>query len=308
MKTKLHLLAILPALVFSSSCSFMDLFNGGKKMKNVNVIILSGQSNAVGCKASKNLINSMGQEAYDKYLEGFENIKIAYNNYMVTDYNVKPHPMALQNSSKGKFVKVQLGQGNVPENFGPEIGMAEELTEKWGDKLYIIKVASGGSNLNDDWAQYTDEMFNNLVNFVSKKLGELEEEGLKPYIRAFCWMQGEGDAYPNYHQYYKENLDSLKYNLDKSLLKFTEDDNLPFIDAGIGPGPHKDGTNEWVYYKEVNEEKQRFAAQSETNIYFDTIEAGLHSNQEPSDDVHYDSESQIKLGHLFAQNFEKFLK
>jgi len=151
-------------------------------------------------------------------------------------------------------------------------------------------------------------MFKTLVNFVGKRMEDLEKDGLKPYLRAFCWMQGEGDSYPGYWQYYFDNLQSLKRNLDKELLKYTENNNLPFVDAGIGRGTHSDGTDEWVYYKEVNSCKKDFAALSETNIYFDTIEAGLHSNQEPNDDVHYDSESQVKLGHLFAQNFEQFLK
>lgn len=302
MKIKLDLLALIPTILFSTGCN--------KKMKSVNVIILSGQSNAVGCKASVNLINSMGQEAYDRFSKGFEDIKIAYNNWTVSDYFVNPHPMELQNSSKkGKFEKVQLGQGNTKDNFGPEIGIADELHDKWGKKLYIIKVASGGSNLNDDWAQDTDEMFKTLVSFVDKRMSELEEEGLKPYLRAFCWMQGEGDSYPGYADVYDLNLESLKRNLDRAFLKYTENNNLPFIDAGIGPGYHPDtGKNEWELYEKVNQCKKDFALQSPTNIYFDTIEAGLHSNQEPNDDVHYDSESQVKLGHLFAQNLEQFLK
>ena len=301
MKLKLHLLALVPALVFSTGC-------GGKKMKNVNVVIISGQSNAAGCKASRNLINSMGQEAYDKFNAGYQNIKIAYSNWTV-DYTKSSRPKYCQNASlKGAFVDVKLGQGNSTETFGPEIGIAEELTERWGDKLYIIKVPCGASNLNDDWSQPTDELFVTLIDFVNKRMSDLEEQGVKPYLRAFCWMQGEGDSYPNYWQYYKENLDNLKRNLDRELLKYTEDNNLPFVDAGIGRGTHSDGTDEWVYYKEVNDCKKEFAAQSPTNIYFDTIEAGLHSNQEPNDDVHYDSESQVKLGHLFAQNFEQFLK
>ena len=302
MKRKLHLLTLIPALLFSVGC--------GEKteMKNVNVIILSGQSNAVGCKASANLINSMGQEAYDKYNAGFENIKIAYNCWTV-DYTKPSRPKYLQNTSKkGEFVKVQLGQGNVTENFGPEVGMAEELTERFGDNLYIIKFACGASNLNDDWSQPTDEMFTSLVSFVNKRMADLEGLGLKPYLRAFCWMQGEGDSYPNYWPYYKDNLVGFKRNLDRELLKFTEDNNLPFVDAGIGPGTHPDDTNEWEYYQEVNDAKREFAALSPTNIYFDTIEAGLHSDREPNDDVHYDSESQIKLGPLFAQNFDHFLK
>ena len=310
MKKKLYLCAVLPALLLASSCSAEDLMFWKKKdMKNVNVIILSGQSNAAGCKASANLITSMGQEYYDKYEAGFDDVKIAFANYTVTDYNKIPHPMELQNSSKGKFLNVKLGQGNVTANFGPEIGMAEELHEKWGNKFYIIKVPSGGSNLNDDWADSNEYMFKQLVDFVDARMDDLKQQNLNPVLRAFCWMQGEGDSYPGYWKYYYENLVRFKKNLDKFLLKYTENENLPFIDAGIGPGAAKGETSgEWQYYKEVNDCKKDFANLSETNIYFDTIEAGLHSNEEPYDNVHYDSASQIKLGHLFAQNFEKFLK
>ena len=307
MKTKLHLLAMIPALIFSAGCDF-NLFGGKEKqMEKVNVVILSGQSNAVGCKAYSFLESTM-PDKYNEYLAGYEDVQIAFNNYTV-DYMSSSRPKYIQNSSpKSKFTKVQLGQGNSTSNFGPEVGMAEELHQRWGSKLYIIKIACGASCLGLDWSLAEDEMFVNLVKFVNNRMAELEENGLKPYLRAFCWMQGEGDSYDGYYQFYKENLINLKKNLDKELLKYTEDNNLPFIDAGIGPGTHSNGENEWHYYKEVNDAKKEFAALSETNIYFDTIEAGLHSDREPNDDVHYDSESQIKLGHLFAQNFEKFLK
>ena len=92
-------------------------------------------------------------------------------------------------------------------------------------------------------------------------------------------------------------------------MKLTEDNNLPFVDAGIGMGKNPNTEElEWKHYAEVNEAKRDFAKLSETNIYFDTIEEGLHSNQEPNDFVHYDSESVIKLGHLFAKAYEPFLK
>ena len=304
MKTKLHLLAIIPAMIFSSGCG-----NDKNMKKDVNVIILSGQSNAVGCKNSQFLIQTMGQEKYDQYNAGFEDVKIAFNNWDC-DYASAARTKTLQNYSKnGKFVNVQLGQGNVPANFGPEIGMAEELHDKFGGKLYIIKCACGASNLNDDWADANSDMFLNLKNFVTKKMEELQKEGLNPILRAFCWMQGEGDSYPNYYNYYLLNTERLKYNLDKAFLQYTENNNLPFIDAGIGAGyNHDTHENTWEYYKEVNEAKQAFAARSETNIYIDTIAEGLHSDQEPNDYVHYDSESQIKLGHLFAKAYEPYLK
>ena len=300
MKTNFKLLGLLPALLFTVGC-------GGDKMKEVNVIVISGQSNAVGCKASTNLINSMGQAKYDEYLAGYEDIKISYNCWTVESDSSRTK--TLQNySPRGEFVKVTLGQGNSQKNFGMEVGIAEALHEKYGDKLYIIKCPCGVSNLNDDWSLTTDEMYLTLINFVGKGIEKLEKQGLKPKLRAFCWMQGEGDAWDRYYQFYYTNLVRFKEHLDADLLKYTEDNNLPFIDGGIGPGTHPNGKNEWEYYQEVNDAKIRFAALSPTNIFIDTIAAGLHSNQEPNDDVHYDSESVIQLGHLFAQNIEQFLK
>ena len=297
MINKLYFLALIPALVFSAGC-------GDKKMnKDVNVIIISGQSNAVGCKANINLIDSMGQEKYNEYKAGYEDIKIAYSNWTCA-WDDPARPMSLQNSSKGgAFVKVELGQGNNKDNFGPEVGIAEELHEKWGNKLYIIKIASGASNLNDDWAQTTDFMYKKMVEFVDGRMKSLSDEGLNPILRAFCWMQGEGDAFANYYDFYYDNLVRFKEHLDKDFSHYTEDGTLPFIDAGIG-----DGDGHWQYYKEVNECKVDFANLKPTNIYIDTIAEGLHTTQEAPDHDHYDSDSQIKLGRLFAQNFEQFLK
>ena len=81
--------------------------------------------------------------------------------------------------------------------------------------------------------------------------------------------------------------------------------DFPFVDAGINNSP------QWQYYRKVNEAKQQFADESENNIYIDTIAAGLHTNQEPfdtPDTAHYDTESQVQLGHLFAEAFEPFLE
>ena len=305
MKKGFKLLTLLPAVLLAASCS---ISSKNMKKETVNVVIISGQSNAAGCKSADFLQSSM-PDKYPEYLAGYEDVKIAFSNWTV-DYMKPERTKIFQNGSpKGKFVKVQLGQGNVNTNFGPEVGIAEELHEKWGNKLYLIKVPCGASNLAYDWSLPTDEMFVTLVKFVKNRMQDLENEGYQPYLRAFCWMQGEGDSYDGYYQYYFDNLVSLKHNLDTELLKYTEDQaGLPFIDAGIGRGTHADGTDEWRFYKEVNEAKQKFAALSDIHIYFDTIEAGLHSDKEPNDDVHYDSESQIQLGHLFAKNFEQFLK
>ena len=49
----------------------------------------------------------------------------------------------------------------------------------------------------------------------------------------------------------------------------------------------------------------------DNNFYIDTIAAGMHTDQEPfnnPDGAHYDTESEVLLGHLFAEAFEPFLE
>ena len=132
----------------------------------------------------------------------------------------------------------------------------------------------------------------------------LKDMGYAPTIRAMCWMQGEGDSYDKYYQDYYANTKLFVGNLREDLKSLAGDQDFPFIDAGIN------NSKQWEYYKEVNEAKQQFAAESENNIYIDTIGAGMHTNQEPYPTVdvcHYDSESEVLLGHLFAEEFEQFL-
>ena len=108
-----------------------------------------------------------------------------------------------------------------------------------------------------------------------------------------------------YYQVYYDNLVEFVGNVRTDLKELAGNKDVPFIDAGINNSP------QWQYYRKVNEAKQQFANDSENNIYIDTIAAGLHTNQEPTDTpdtAHYDSESQLQLGHLFAEAFEPFLE
>lgn len=60
----------------------------------------------------------------------------------------------------------------------------------------------------------------------------------------------------------------------------------------------------WKYYKEMNESKSKYASEHENCCFIDTIAHGLTTNNEPEgapDWAHYDSDSVVKLGRLFAE-------
>ena len=269
--------------------------------KPVDVVVISGQSNAVGCTHSNCITRSIGASYYQDYMRGFPDIQIAYDSWTKDEGPI----FYSQNKSKDdNFVKVMLGQGNSLATFGPEIGIAEAMHEKYAGKLFIIKYACGASNLKDDWAQKNSPMYPRLIEYVKKQMKNLEDKGYIPTIKAFCWMQGEGDAWDGYYQDYYANLTGFAANIRADLKDMAGNKDVPFIDAGIS------NSKQWQYYRQVNTAKKQFADDREDNIFIDTIEAGMHTNLEPFDEpdtAHYDTESEVQLGHLFAEAFEPFL-
>ena len=274
--------------------------------KPVDVVLISGQSNAVGCTRANAIKDwNNGTTKFYQYVEGFPEIQIAFDSW-TKDVQSDGSPIFYsQNKSKDDtFFKVMLGQGNSTSNFGPVIGIAEELHEKCANKLFLIKYACGASNLKDDWTKRDSPMYGRFINYVKKQMQNLKDMGYAPTIKAFCWMQGEGDSYDGYYQVYYDNLKEFVTNVRTDLKELAGNKDMPFVDAGINNSP------QWQYYRQVNAAKQQFAEESDINFYIDTIEAGLHTNQEPKGDIdtaHYDSESQLLLGKLFARQFEQFL-
>ena len=273
----------------------------------VDVVIISGQSNGVGCTNSIYLPDTVGAEKYEEYFNGYDSIQIAYDSWTKDWPNGydKPATFYSQNvSKKNGFVKVALGQGNSRNTFGPEIGIAEKTHEKYGGKLFLIKYACGASNLKDDWATRKSPMYPRFIQYVQMQMKNLKDKGYEPTIKAFCWMQGEGDTYPGYYTFYQDNLREFVTNVREDLKDLAGDKEIPFIDAGIS------AASMWEYSRQVNEAKKAFAEESENNYFIDTQAAGLHTDKEPPgspDEAHYDSDSQVKLGNLFAEAFEKFL-
>ena len=271
----------------------------------VDVIVISGQSNAVGCTHADCITRSIGNSKYREYMKGYENIQIAFDSWTKdVDASGKSIFYSQNKSKDNTFIKTMLGQGNSLSCFGPEIGIAETMHEKYGDKLFLIKYACGASNLKDDWASKTSPMYPRLISYVKMQMQNLVDLGYIPTIKAFCWMQGEGDAWDGYYDSYYENLKGFASNIREDLKDLSGNVDLPFIDAGIS------NSKDWQYYRQVNNAKKQFAEESVNNIYIDTIEAGMHTDQEPFDSpdtCHYDTESEVLLGKLFAQSFEPFL-
>ncbi len=296
MKTIIKFMLLSPLAFSVIGC------NNQKEPKPVDVIVISGQSNAVGCTHTDCIKKSIGYSKYQEYLDGYPDIQIAFDSWTKDGANFYSQNVSKDNT----FTKVMLGQGNSLTSFGPEIGIAEALHEKYANKLFLIKYACGASNLKDDWLNRNSPMYGRFVEYVRLQMDNLKKMGYIPTIKALCWMQGEGDAWDGYCDEYYNNTKTFVTNLRSDLKELCGDKDFPFIDALIN-----NNAKEWPKYKVVNEAKRQFAEESDNNYLVDTIEAGMHTNIEPfgnPDYCHYDTESEVLLGHLFAEQFEQFLE
>ena len=258
--------------------------------KTAHVIILTGQSNCTGCSITSYLQDQVSEEAFSRYENGYENVHI--------NFNIDNH----RTCSNGEFRKTNLECGSIPEEFGPEVGLADILNKTYpNEEFFILKLSISGYTLNYHWMKEYErgEIYNSTVLFVKNSLDYLKAMNYKVSLEAVMFMQGESDTTEYKTNRYFNNLQNYVSFLREDLKEYTWDNGLFFIDAGISDSPYNLPT-----YKELNEAKKKFSEESELNKYFSTIENGLTTLNEPyyePDLGHFDALSEIRLGELFAE-------
>ena len=259
----------------------------GQKAK---VIILIGQSNATGCSLTSYLEKNLGEEAYAKYEKGFSNVLI---NYCLDDHKY---------TSNGEFVTTDLSCGAGEGYFGPEVGIAEKLAEEYPDEtVFILKYSMSGYSLHHHWLSEgkRGSIYEAFMIFAKQYMDTLLEHNYDAKIDVICWMQGESDTTDYKASKYYENQKAFVGYLRDDLAKYAQEGGIYFVDAGISNSPYCEPA-----YPAINQAKEQFSRDSELNIYFPTISEGLTIHLEPEGEPdwgHYDSLSELKLGHLFGE-------
>ena len=265
--------------------------------KNVDVIVLCGQSNAEGHTWTNELIKNIDKTTAKKYINGFDNFKIRFNCSNGLNKN-------------NDFSNVKLGEGVSVNQFGPEIGICDYLDSVHSyleNDIYIIKYAVGGTSLYYNWRSTSSsnennnvgDLYTNLINYIDESIDLLKNQDLIPNIKAICWMQGESDSNSMASSFYEELennfINDLSYHIEEK-----QNTKVSFLSAGISNCPNWD-----QYYKVINTAKYNNSLKdNEYRYYIDTIKEKLEYSKEPisnPDINHYDSLSMIKLGNLFAK-------
>ena len=265
--------------------------------KKATVILLAGQSNASGCSLDEYLERNVSPEKYAEYEAGYDNVYINY--------------FASGNNQSDGFVKCSVRQGEEGKCFGPELGLAERLNELYPDEtFFIIKYAWGATDLFDRWLSpssdgNTGDLYKHFVKYAKLSMEYLISKNYDVSIAGMCWMQGESDSFSVEHGInYEVHLSNFIKDIRKTFSRYADDDGIAFIDAMIADNPVF-----WVYCDLVNESKRRVAEQSPMNLLLDTQHLITTNEPEENPDIpHYDSLSQIELGHMFAEALSGFFQ
>lgn len=268
----------------------------GSSLSDTNVkkvIILAGQSNAVGYTAKGHLESSSSTfsgERLREMSEGYERIQIAFRNNSGTS----------SFRSGNTFEPVTFGYGLYKLTcFGPEVGLAETLSRAYPDEeFYIIKCAVGGSSLCIDWnpvSSPTGRLCDELLIFTEKEIRLLEKEGIHVEIVSFCWMQGEADT--AHFSEYGELFEKLIRKFESEFNDNMPENGMAVIQAGI--------SRFWQEYERLNAVKENYAADHENGYYFSTND--LTYDRDNKDYAHYDAAAMITLGNRFGEFTVKHL-
>ena len=243
----------------------------------VKVVILSGQSNALGCS----LFSYLPTEPDFEHLSGtFEDVYLNFYD-------------AYSERKTDGFVPTTGHYGATEDHFGPELGMADVLSAEYpGERIFILKFTYSGAALATEFVPWRNRFYPQMIRFIDRSLDYLKSKNYRPELVGFCWMQGESDAMmaPND---YESNMDSLVRSLRCDL-----DPDLRIFDAAIADNPVF-----WVNPDVVNKAKQNLSESLEGYCFIDTNAAGFTTDKEPEgnpDKAHYDAHSELELGRLFG--------
>jgi len=162
-----------------------------------------------------------------------------------------------------------------------------------GITVGIIPCAVGGSAI-EQWLN--DETFRGvkLLSNFEEKVKLIKSSGT---IKGIIWHQGESNAKPELIPLYAGRLDSLT----KIFRKTVKNDSLPIIIAELGSYAEPlEKKNRW---NSINTIIKTFAEKNPNTFVVNTQDL-----KQKGDTVHFDSESQRKMGERFAHKYLEIMQ
>jgi hypothetical protein len=119
----------------------------------------------------------------------------------------------------------------MKDSFGPELSFGRRVSQQIEAPIAIIKVASGGTTLGEDWNPDMPggfKLYPLTLEHVRASLAELDRKKLAYRIEGFMWHQGENDMF------HKEFKPAYAKNLKNFIASWRRDLNAPHLKFYIG--------------------------------------------------------------------------
>lgn len=281
----------IPALVSLAVSQLCAAETTAFDLKSVDLLIVAGQSNAVGADTDPGRMQSNEADQHIMFW------------WRCGD----PPPDQHDSTSGGKWTHLQaqpLGDPKKPKQgrqygnfahpdggFGPEIGFARTLYAAEKKPLAVVKVAFSGTGLRRDW-DHTDPgesgaCYRSLISEIQAAILAAEKDGIELRPRAFGWVQGESDANAEDSVVYARNLEAMLTELRTEL-------HAPNLMALIAVNTRfLEGRNRFM--PAIIEQQKLAASFNPRWQYVDTSAATVANH------VHFDSEGTLEVGRLFAE-------
>lgn len=265
------------------------------------VYAIMGQSNASG-NSLYQFLESKDPDIYNKFIgTGVSKVQYAYDNYLTKDENFQNIKFGFGDNFNGDGVA-----------FGPEIGIADVLSEKsWTS--YIIKAAYSGTSLFEQWLinGNRNDLYNQMVGFIKDRLDYLKDNGKNPVLKGIFWMQGESDGY-------YLNIANMYEELETKFISYLKEDLSDYYDGYFNfvDGFISTRVSYWPYGYVINQAKYNISLTDEHHYCIKTNgedEGALnllskYDVGEQDDTAHYASTSMIELGREAAKYLLKWLE
>lgn len=255
----------------------------------------------LGCKTSAPTLRYAGNpqksKPYHVILMGGQSNMVGQGN--VSDLEKAGLPHRVKYFNFGRSARLQ----QHPEKFGPEVGIAEMLTQEFPDENFIlIKYAIGGASLLDWAPDYDPEKaeitgnahFGNMYADLLRVTDSICS-GLDTHLLALLWMQGERDArIPEAGEDYEKNFQRFI----EAIREDTQAPALPIIYGSVNPPEDRYAAVETV----------RQAQESINQRMPGTTLINTDELEKWEDDVHYSSAGQLELGRLYGKALTDLLR
>ena len=263
--------------------------------KEIHVVLLAGQSNMAG----QGIVSDVSAEDIKRVEKISDRVLISTSSQSIK--NAKPLSFYLK---KGE------------NKFGPELFAGLTLAEQNPNQHYLfIKKAVGGTSLygawNTNWSSEKADLgennpekrkmklFSEHIQIINSNLQELKGTNYK--ILGLLWMQGESDTNKEITATsYQQNLENLIAAYRKEL----DLENLPFVigQVNVLPRKYKEGSGQVRAAMELVSKEDKFVEIIKTSLNPNWLDYPKHS-----DNLHYNSEGQKRLGIAFAHKLSSLL-